>query len=227
MIEGLPKSAFNIKVSGEGIRKVIDEIKDSIVEVSLIKKHGDVVRRAYMVGVKDNDKLVLRSDQKLKQGEKYELRFISGRGIISMKVVPFETLSGIYPYICIVKIPDSISVCERRRYYRLKPKEKADIIIKRENGYALSGNLGDISLGGFSMSIQMKDKMLEYFLPMIDEEVRFSLYFPSGKSKISLHGSAILKHYTVDSKGFYRGGFSFLKTDKSELKRFLKVLQKV
>lgn len=225
MIENLPKNVFNIKISGKGISKVLEDIKDSIIEISIMKKHGDIGKRAYIVGLKDGDKLVLRSEQKLKQGENYELRFISGRGIISMKVVPIEILTGIYPNICIVSIPDSIFVCERRRYYRIKPKEKADVIMKRENGYALSGSLGDISLGGFSLQIQMKDRMIEYFLPMIDEEVKFSLDLSRGKSKIELDGSAVLKHYTVDSKGFYKGGFSFSKIDKSKLKRFLSILK--
>ncbi len=225
MIENLPKNLFNIKISGKGVNKILEGIKDNIVEISIMKKLGDVSKRAYIIGLKDDNKLVLRSEQALKQGENYELRFISGRGIISMKVVPVETLKGIYPNIYIVGVPDSIFICERRRYYRVKPKEKADVIIKRENGYALSGSLGDISLGGFSMHIQMKDRMIEYFLPMIDEEVKFSLDLSGGKSGIKIGGSAVLKHYTVDSKGFYRGGFSFSKIDKSELKKFFRKLK--
>ncbi|MCS7213525.1 MAG: PilZ domain-containing protein [Candidatus Calescibacterium sp.] len=225
MIETFPKGLFNLRISGSGVINLIQEFKDNIFEVSILNKKFKGAIRGYIIGLKDESKIVVRSDEKLKKNEKYEIRFVSGRGIVLINTKVDEIVIGIQPNIYVFEKPSEILVCERRRYYRVKPKQEADLVIKRENGYALSGDLGDVSLGGFSMKIQMKDKMIEYFLPMIDEEVRFSLDFPRGKSKIKIDGSAALKHYTVDSKGFYRGGFSFTKVDKSKVKKLLDILQ--
>lgn len=230
MFEELPRKLFTIKITGKGMSKVFEEIKNQIVESTIVdKKEKKRKFTGYIVGVKDEANLVVRSEAKLKEKGKYEIVFTAGRGIILINTTILERIDGIYPNIYVFAPPDEIFICERRRYYRIRPTEKADVIIKRENGYALSGSLGDISLGGFSINLQMKDKMLEYFLPLIDEKVKFLIDFSSskiGKKLGKIDGTAILKHYTVDSKGFYRGGFSFSEINKAQLKKLLNLLSK-
>lgn len=226
MIDALPKSAFSIKITGEGVLKLIDEIKDNIVEVTLVDRKNKRSSKGHIIGVKDKEGILVRTDDKLEEKAKYEFGFISGRGVVLLKATVLETLKGVHPNIYVFNLPKEISVCERRKYYRIKPKERVEVIIRRENGYALSGNLGDISLGGFSLNIQMKDRMLEYFLPLINEEVRFSIDLPGKGKNIRIDGTASLKHYTVDAQGFYRGGFHFSKIDRKKLKNLLKLLQR-
>jgi hypothetical protein len=85
--------------------------------------------------------------------------------------------------------------------------------------------LSDISLGGFSVSMNIKDKMIEYFLPMLNEDVGFSMKIANSK-KIDLEGRAVLKHYSLGSDGKYKAGFNFSKVDKEKLKKLISLLTK-
>jgi c-di-GMP-binding flagellar brake protein YcgR len=116
-------------------------------------------------------------------------------------------------------------ICERRRYMRIRVPKGSEVVIKRDNGYALFCMLSDISLGGFSVSMNIKDKMIEYFLPMLNEDVGFSMKIVNNK-KIDLEGRAILKHYSLGSDGKYKAGFNFSKVDKEKLKKLISFLTK-
>lgn len=224
MLETLSKSSFSIKIEGPDVIRVLQEVKENIIEVTILDRRSGHTVGGYLIGLKGEGGIVVRAEERLDEKRKYELRFISKRGIVLLRSSILEKVGGVHPSMYVFDLPKSILVCERRKYYRMKPREKAEVIIKRESGYVLFGNLGDISLGGFSLNIQMRDRMFEYFLPMINEEVRFSIEIPARKLKIE--GTAVLKHYTVDAGGFYRGGFSFSKVSTAELRKIMRILRR-
>jgi c-di-GMP-binding flagellar brake protein YcgR len=218
----VPIKMFEIEIKGEKLKKFLDNSLSDITEVEIRRK--DEEASGYIIGTKDND-IILRSNKKLENGKKYEIRFTTDRGIIKFEANSKGEIEGSKPPLILLECPKSLMICERRRYMRIRVPKSSEVIIKRDNGYALFCMLSDISLGGFSVSMNIKDKMIEYFLPMLNEDVGFSMKIVNNK-KIDLEGRAVLKHYSLGSDGKYKAGFNFSKVDKEKLKKLISFLTK-
>ncbi len=218
----IPIKMFEIEVKGEKLKKFLDNSLSEITEVEIRRKNEEM--SGYIIGTKDND-IILRSNKKLENGKKYEIRFTTDRGIITFETNSKGEIEGSKPPLTLLEFPKSLMICERRRYMRVRVPINSEVIIKRDNGYALFCTLSDISLGGFSVSMNIKDRMIEYFLPMLNEDVGFSIKLVNNK-KIDLDGRAVLKHYSLGSDGKYKAGFNFSKADKLKLKELISFLTK-
>ncbi len=223
----IPRKLFDLELKGSSVQKLLSSALSDIVEIEISK--GKSRASGYIVGRKSND-IVIRTLSKLEKNENCEIRFIGSRGIISINSKVVDEVKGISPKMYIIKSPEKISICERRRYYRLELGGDSEVVIKRDNGYAFFCKIKDISLGGFSAIMNIKDKMMEYFLPLINEEVKFSIKITDRKRAFELNGTAKLKHYSLSSSGEYKAGFSFSKLEKrhvKELSEFIKERVKV
>ncbi len=216
MLAEIPMKLFEIRLKGQNARKMLKNLLGEIIETEIISKGGNL--RGYIVGQRDDEVIIITNAQ-LENKEHYEVRFLSGRGIVTFRTQVLEQIPKTTPPIYIMEPPREIMLCERRKYHRIKVEKDSEVIIKRDSGYAFYCSLADISLGGFSALMTIKDKMIEYFLPMIDEEVKFSLRIIDRKHKLDLEGRAKLKHYSIDAHGKYRAGFSFSNVEKKKIKK--------
>jgi hypothetical protein len=66
--------------------------------------------------------------------------------------------------------------------------------------------------------------MIEYFLPMLNEDVGFTIRIKDKKTE--LDGRAILKHYSLSADGKYKAGFNFSKVDRRTLQKIISLATK-
>ncbi len=218
----IPRKLFGNKIHGEGkVKAFFSNFMDNIVEVEMYRKEDP--HNGYILGLKDQN-ILIRTLSPIEEKKIYEFRFLSEKGIVLFRSSINGKIENTTPPIYMAKLPSEVLICERRRFHRVKVPSKSEVIIKRENGYAFYCSLSDISLGGFSANMQIKDKMIEYFLPMIDEEVKFSLRIDERRRKIDIDGKARLKHYSIDAQGKYKAGFSFTKVDRKKIKEISKLV---
>jgi c-di-GMP-binding flagellar brake protein YcgR len=212
---------FEVEIKGERSKRVLEGILTNIVEVE-VKREGEN-RTGYIVGTRNGD-IILRATERFEKGKKYEFRFTSERGIIMFETSVKDEIEGSNPPLLILESPDSLKICERRRYMRIRVNKSSEVIIKRDSGYALFCSLLDISLGGFSVYMSVKDRMIEYFLPMLNEDVGFTIRIKDKKTE--LDGRAILKHYSLSADGKYKAGFNFSKVDRRTLQKIISLATK-
>jgi hypothetical protein len=213
-----------IKVGGK-INELIEEIAQNITEFEIKGDKDKDYSTGFIVGTKGQN-IIIRMNNSLTPGKKYEIRTLFQRGLIAFKSKILEKIDDTKPYIFVIEKPEHIFLCERRRFHRLKVDSKSEVLIKRATGYAFFCSLVDLSLGGFSALMQIKDRMIEYFLPLIEEEIDFRLNIEHKGGKYSLEGKAKLKHYSLDSHGKYKAGFEFTKINKKEISRIIKLLER-
>jgi c-di-GMP-binding flagellar brake protein YcgR len=213
---------FEVEIKGERSKRILEGILTNIVEVEARRKGEN--RAGYIIGTRNGD-IILRATERFEKGKKYEFRFTSERGIIMFETNVKDEIEGSNPPLLILESPNNLKICERRRHMRIRVNKSSEVIIKRDSGYALFCSLLDISLGEFSVYMSVKDRMIEYFLPMLNEEVGFTIRIKDNK-KLELDGRAILKHYSLGADGKYKAGFNFSKVDRRTLQKIISLATK-
>lgn len=218
----IPKEMFGLRVEGlRKVRKLLERACRQIVTVDIKMKDGKTIEGVFVAIEKDN--VLVQSMAKL--SGRADFAYPADLGIVRFSSDIKDALNTTPP-ILRVSLPKEALVCDRRRYPRVRVKEPMEAIIIRENGHSFLGKLRDLGMGGFSVIFALKDKYMEYIIPLIGELVRFSFKLGVVKKSAEINGTATIAHYSIDASGKYTCGLRFKDIDADHLMKISKYVKK-
>lgn len=142
--------------------------------------------------------------------DKVKISFVTEEGIAEFEGIVLEEDMSVRPSIYRLRLPEEVSILERRKHPRVKVKDKKFVVtIIREDGYSIHGTLKDIGGGGLSLVFRIPE-IPDYMYPAIGEKIKFFFDFEGMK----IEGKGRIVHYSIDPRSHdIMCGLSFVEVD--------------